>query len=500
MQLRAITVAYATMAMLSSGVLAKSDTCKLIKTQSSSIAEYSGIFNREYNKETGEYWSQGCAGLKPDCVLEPQNAQEVSQLMKVLAGNSDEFAIKSGGHNPNNRYASVKDGVLISTKKMNEVTIDRARGVVTVGPGNRWDDVFKGLEGSGLAVVGGRMGNVGVGGFLLGGGLSFLSTQYGWAANNIVEFELVTPNGTIATVSADKHPDVFEVLKGGGNNFGIVTKYVLKAHPIGKVWGGNVMYGKEKTGELLALIRDFTEHYDDPKAAIIATVQLTVLNAIEMWTLFLFYDGPTPPAGIFDKFDKVGPTINNCKTREYGELLSYNNWAVLHGSRYVIATETTPLPPASDNGNMMRAYFDHWRSTSKKRAGELGIISSMAFQPIPKSLTRIARASGGDMLDLDDAADRIMFEFNYSYLLGTSDKAIDKTTVELTTGIKSLVDGFVQAGRLPNVHNPLFLNDAYYRQGYFSRLRPEKRQKAVNVRKNLDPQGLFALRTGGPKV
>lgn len=121
--------------------------------------------------------SEGCAGLKPACLLEPQNAQEVSELIKILAGNNDEFAIKSGGHNPNNFYASTKGGALISTKKMNEVTIDKARGTVTVGPGNRWDDVFKKLEGTGLAVVGGRMGEVGVGGFLLGGGLSFLSTQ-----------------------------------------------------------------------------------------------------------------------------------------------------------------------------------------------------------------------------------------------------------------------------------------------------------------------------------
>lgn len=312
--------------------------------------------------------------------------------------------------------------------------------------------------------------------------------------------ELVTPNGSITTVSREQNPDVFEVMKGGGNNFGVVTKFVLKARPIGRVWGGNMIYGKEKTDDLLALIRDFTEHYDDPKAAIIATVQLTVLNVVEMWTLFLFYDGEQPPAGIFDRFKDLGPTLDDCKTREYGELLSHNNWAVLHGSRYVIATETTPLPPASDKGQIMRSYFDHWRSTSKKRAGEFGIISSMAFQPIPRNLTRIARANGGDMLDLDDSADRIMFEFNYSYLLDSSDDAIDKATVQLVDGMKSLVDGYVSSGRLPDVYRPLFLNDAYRRQDYFSRLRPEKKQKAADVQKMLDPQGLFLMRTGGPKI
>lgn len=67
------------------------------------------------------------------------------------------------------------------------------------------------------------------------GGLSFLSTQYGWAANNIVEVEMVLPNSTIVTASASSNPDLLAVIKGGGSAFGIVTRYVLQAHPIGQV-------------------------------------------------------------------------------------------------------------------------------------------------------------------------------------------------------------------------------------------------------------------------
>lgn len=106
---------------------------------------------------------------------------------------------------------------------------------VRVGPGNDWQDIHQALEGTGTTVVGGRIGEVGVGGYVLGGGLSFLSTQYGWAANNIVEFEVVLANATIVTASNTSHPDLYLALKGGGNNYGIVTAYKMVAHTMGEV-------------------------------------------------------------------------------------------------------------------------------------------------------------------------------------------------------------------------------------------------------------------------
>jgi FAD/FMN-containing dehydrogenase len=95
--------------------------------------------------------------------------------------------------------------------------------------------VHKAFEGTNVTVVGGRIGEVGVGGYVVGGGLSFLSTQYGWAANNIVSFEVVLANATIVTASNTSHPDLYRGLKGGGNNYGIVTAYNMIAHPMGQV-------------------------------------------------------------------------------------------------------------------------------------------------------------------------------------------------------------------------------------------------------------------------
>ncbi|QRV84353.1 FAD-binding domain protein [Ceratobasidium sp. AG-Ba] len=115
---------------------------------------------------------------------------------------------------------------------------DGSVGTVDVGSGLVWDDVYAALQPHGVTVVGGRVTGVGVGGFTLGGGYSWLSNQYGLTIDTVTEFEVVLPNGTITAASEGLNPDLFFGLKGGFNNFGIVTKFTLLAFPQGQVWGG----------------------------------------------------------------------------------------------------------------------------------------------------------------------------------------------------------------------------------------------------------------------
>ena len=207
-------------------------TCSKVGTLGVNIKRSPSI---EYLTEQNNYWSIGCGALRASCILYPSNADEVAVIVQVLHENNETFAVKSGGHNPNEGFASIQGGPLISTKELNEVTFDAASMTVRVGPGNDWEDIHKALQDTGVTVVGGRIGEVGVGGYVVGGGLSFLSAEYGWAANNIVEFEVVLANATIVTASSTSHPDLYKVLKGGGNNYGIVTAYTMIAHPIGQV-------------------------------------------------------------------------------------------------------------------------------------------------------------------------------------------------------------------------------------------------------------------------
>ncbi|KAI0420078.1 FAD binding domain-containing protein [Xylaria grammica] len=490
-----------TVAALAAVATAQS-TCDLVESRTS--IESHKRFQIEYTSEQSEYWSTACGSLKPSCILMPTTTQEVAAIVSILAANNESFAIKSGGHNPNNYFASIDGGPLISTKKLDQVILDPVTETVRVGPGNRWDDVSGALDGSGYTAVGGRIGNVGVGGYMLGGGLSFMSTEYGWAANSVLEFELVLANASVVTVTESNHPDLFLALKGGGNNFGIVTSYLLQAYPQGDVWGGNLIFDAtpEVSKAMLAAVRDFTENYDDEKAGIIVTAERTLATLVDLWVIFLYYNGPEPPTGVFDKFFDISKfKINTCKTQSMHSLLSGNNWAVVKGSVYTIGTETLPLPNEANGVEVMQKIFDHWVDVSNTAQLIPGLIASIAFQPLPKRLAQVARAKGGDMIDVDDDIDRIVLELDYSFLSNLSDPKVDKTMQDTYGGFKTIIEDYQDSGLLPkDVYLPLFQNDCYYPQDYFGRLKPEKLALARRVQAEVDPDGFWKTRTGGFKI
>ena len=124
-----------------------------------------------YTSEVTSYWSQVPRDLKPACLVLPKSAEDVAAAVRVLNDYPDvEFAVKSGGHDPNARHASVQDGVLISMKDLTGTTYDDEKGLAYVKPGGEWNDVIGALDPQGVAVVGGRLGEspryqVGVNGF-----------------------------------------------------------------------------------------------------------------------------------------------------------------------------------------------------------------------------------------------------------------------------------------------------------------------------------------------
>lgn len=198
--------------------LAAADICSGLKQQGIEIDKPLSL---DYYKDLTKYWSAACGDLKPTCIAAPSSALEMSAIVKQLHNFDGLFAVKSGGHMPNNGFASIQDGLLISTKNLDQVIYNPSDQTAIIGPGLSWEDAQKGLDGTGRALVGGRLGGVGVGGYMLGGklqllamvdisltwlgGLSFLSSQYGWAANNVVNFEVVLANGTVINANAKEN-------------------------------------------------------------------------------------------------------------------------------------------------------------------------------------------------------------------------------------------------------------------------------------------------------
>jgi len=138
----------------------------------------------EYTKENKDYYHTGLSELKPACIVFPTSASDVSTIVKTLNNFKDvDFVIKSGGHSPDAGHASVKDGVLIALRNLSGTTLDSKTNLAALKPGGHWWDAMKALDGTGRMVVGGRLGVVGLGGYLMQGGVSFISGQYGLAAD-----------------------------------------------------------------------------------------------------------------------------------------------------------------------------------------------------------------------------------------------------------------------------------------------------------------------------
>jgi FAD/FMN-containing dehydrogenase len=147
---------------------------------------------------------------------------------------------------------------------MGDVVVDPGARTARVGPGARWRDVDGVTQEHGLATVGGTVSTVGVAGFTLGGGSGYLSRRHGMAVDNLLSAEVVTADGRCVRASADENPDLYWALRGGGGNFGVVTSFEFRLHPVGpQVLAGQLVHPFEDAGRILRLYRDFMDDAPD---------------------------------------------------------------------------------------------------------------------------------------------------------------------------------------------------------------------------------------------
>lgn len=217
------------LAILQQPVLIESDalrTCAILEFQLPGCVSFRG--SDGYQSQIESYWATNQAELSSSCHVTPRDSADLQKIMFLISHTGSSFAIKSGGHSVVANTSNVNGGVVIDLEQLNHVTVQSDHMVVDVGTGARWKDVYQKLEGTSYGVTGARSGSVGVGGYLLGGGLSPFSGMLGWACDSIVFLEVVLANGTILEVGHDNHPDLLIALKGGGSNFGIVSRARLK--------------------------------------------------------------------------------------------------------------------------------------------------------------------------------------------------------------------------------------------------------------------------------
>ena len=177
---------------------------------------------------------------RPAFIAKTGTAEDVAAVVRWARETGQTLAIRSGGHSVAGH--STGDGVIvIDLAALDGIEFDDAAATAWVGPGVRAAAFTKAAYERGGAVSFGDTGTVGLGGLIPGGGIGWLVRKYGLTIDSLLAAELVTADGELRTVSADRDPDLFWAVRGGGGNFGVVTRYRLALNPIGEVLHGTLL-------------------------------------------------------------------------------------------------------------------------------------------------------------------------------------------------------------------------------------------------------------------
>ena len=198
------------------------------------------------------------AAKAPALVLQPRSNSDVAAGVVFARANGLLLGIKGGGHNIAGT-SMAEGGLVLDMSAMSQVIVDPEAKLAHVGPGCRLQDVDHATQEHGLATVLGFVSEVGVAGLTLGGGLGYLARRFGWTVDNLEEIEIVTADGAIRTAHRDENAELFWALRGGGGNFGVVTRFTFRLHEVGPlVHGGLIAWPFERADEIMGAYKAMT--------------------------------------------------------------------------------------------------------------------------------------------------------------------------------------------------------------------------------------------------
>ncbi|KAK8040917.1 FAD binding domain-containing protein [Apiospora phragmitis] len=220
------------------------------------------------------------------CILGASSAHDVATALKILDPSAYKFATRGGVHGALRGIANIQDGVTIDLRGLNYIIPFAGNRLVSVGGGQTIGTVYAALHNLGITISGGRSYDVGVGGSTLGNGWQWMSNEAGFGCDNVAEYEVVLSNGTIVIANRYTNAKLWKSLKGGGNNFGIVTSFVFRTMPMARIWTEDVLYSltESQVPRLLSAAANFTSDPEpDPKA----TLFIAAVSAVYGigWTL-----------------------------------------------------------------------------------------------------------------------------------------------------------------------------------------------------------------------
>jgi FAD/FMN-containing dehydrogenase len=418
----------------------------------------------------------GLIDRKPEQIMRCLDAADVAVAIRAAREVGRPISVYGGGHGVTGS-AVVDAGVCVDLRSIDHVIVDPEARTARVGGGATWGAVDAATQEHGLAVTGGRVSTTGVGGLALGSGSGWLERCFGFSCDNLLSAELVTAAGEIVTASEDSHPDLFWALRGGGGNFGVVTEFTFRLHPVGPiVLGGLLLYPGFMAGEVLKHWRDFM--VDAPREVGSGVALITA-----------------PPEEFVPEAARGMPAV--------GVLLLYAG--NVEEGRRVLEPLTSFGPPAVDLVQPMpytavqqlldppnqKGMHNYWSGDFLKEFPDEAVEVYLAHaQPPVSPLTQIIIVAGGgaiaDLSDDDMAFGNRTSPWNVHYLsMWPPDHSQDRTNIDFTRALADAMKPWTTGRVYLN-----FIGDEGLTR-VESAYGPEKYARLRKIKKVWDPDNVF---------
>ncbi|KAI9148298.1 FAD-dependent monooxygenase yanF [Paramyrothecium foliicola] len=444
---------------------------------------------------SNRFWSDRQSELQPECFVLPQSAKDVSATVAILVGYNSSFTVKAGGHTA---YAgsNIQEGITIDLRLMSSISVADDRSSVSLGPGARWGEVANALDPFGLAVVGGRIPNVGVSGLILGGGISFLSGRRGWACDNVQNFEVVLASGKIVNANPSKNSDLYWALRGGGgSNFGIVTRFDVNAYDQGDVWGRITSWPDTERqavlSEFITISRDVL-HIDRDAHIFYHLAYQGTDDAPLVFTFAFHLNHENSPGGVFNTFEGLNSLtrqlFNSTSVTSLGGQLELLR--DVSGGRKTFWVTSISDGPAS--GQLLEEIYKAWKDTADSirdvaRKRNQTASFSLTVQPITNPTLKIMLRDGGNPLGLKPGKKFPIFTV---HVLGAwEDQSLDDVIEKSWKSFFQTVDSMAESAGLANGFK--YMNYGGRSQDIYGSYGAHNEARLRKVAKKYDPKGLL---------
>ncbi|KAK7749285.1 hypothetical protein SLS62_008254 [Diatrype stigma] len=438
---------------------------------------------------TGTYMSGLCIDITPGAIFQPKSKDEVAAFVRTIkpfvASGDAAFAIVGGGRQPAPGCSNIQDGITLNLGLLKGVEVKD--DVVSIGAGEQWGEVYDKLAPLGLGVSGSRSSKGGIAGLALAGGLSFNSSRQGFICDDVVNYEVVLASGDIVNANADEHADLWRALRGGGNNFGVVTRFDMKTFKQGPLYGGSVFYfGPNFPGQIEALVSEVQKPDADPETHLMISLGYTAMLGTEVMAMNqLYHMGGIEEPAVLEPFTSIQPQIDQL-----------NSLRVIQNLADASREQTGDIPALQRSAYMnltvkadvatLVAGSETFKAALEPVKGLEGLVCSYTLQPYARSLLEASASKGGNSLGLHPSHGPVI---SVAYLMYWKNKDDDEKILGAFRGaLEKTTEDAKSRGTFIDF---TYMNYSYTFQDPIGSYGAANKKSLQEASRKYDPEGIF---------